>query len=197
MKYILWIVLSCFFVFAACNKAPKRKIYNKSQTVQTKQQKEIKLTNQDSTGTYIITLKNAMEGTNLYTVFISDSATKNMVAALRDNDMVYVEEVSTQIIDNRVTFFLKGVDQGTKVRYHELFLFVPQQGEFVEASVKEEVGSQKFTLTSETYSKLKSVTARKFMQDKIKSLFPSLSMVAPSIKPADKNLALCSIYYKS
>jgi hypothetical protein len=189
MKHILWIILLCFLTFTACNKAPKRKVYNKSQTIQTKQQKEIKLSNQDSVGTYIVTLKNAMEGTNLYTVFISDSATKNMVAALRDNDMVYVEEVSTQIIDNRATFFLKGADQGTKIRHHELFLFVPQQGEFVEASIKEEIGSQKFTLTSETYTKLKSITARKFMQDKIKTLFPTLSMVAPSMKSVEKNLA--------
>lgn len=189
MKQIFCIFLPCFLLLIACNKAPKRKVYNKSQTVQTKQQKEIKLSNQDSVGTYTITLKNAMEGTNLYTVFISDSATKNMVAALRDNDMVYVEEVSTQIIDNRVTFFLKGADQGTKIKYHELFLFVPQQGEFVEASIKEDIGSQKFTLTSETYSKLKSATARKFMQDKIKSLFPTLSMAAPNVKPIEKNLA--------
>lgn len=189
MKHILWIVLPCFLIITACNRAPKRKIYNKSQTVQTKQQKEIKLSNQDSVGTYILTLKNAMEGTSLYMVSISDSATKNMVAALRDNDMVYVEEASTQIIDNRVTFFLKGADQGTKTRYHELFLFMPQQGEFVEASIKEDIGSQKFTLTSETYTKLKSTTGRKFMQDKIKALFPTLSMVAPSMKSVEKNLA--------
>lgn len=190
MKRILWIILPCFLLLVACNKTPKRKIYNKSQTVQTKQQKEIKLSNEDSVGTYVLTLKNAMEGTNLYTVFILDSATKNMVAALRDNDMVYIDEASTQIIDNRVTFFLKGVDQGTKIKHHELFLFVPQQGEFVEATVKEEVSSQKFTLTSETYTKLKSVAARKFMQDKLKTLFPSLSVAAPSLKPMQRNLAM-------
>jgi hypothetical protein len=190
MKKVFWVILPCFLFIIACNKAPKRKTYNKSQTMQTNKQKEIKLSNQDSVGTYIITLKNAMEGTSLYTVFISDSATKNMVVALRDNDMVYVEEVSTQIIDNRTTFFLKGADQGTKTRHHELFLFVPQQGEFVEASIKEDIGSQKFTLTSETYTKLKSATARKFMQDKIKSLFPTLSMVAPSMKAVEKNLAM-------
>lgn len=190
MKQILWVILSCFLMIMACNKAPKQKVYNKSQTIQTKQQKEVKLSNQDSTGTYTILLKNVAEGTNLYTAFISDSVTKNMVASLRDNSPVYIDEVSTQVIEGRVTFFLKGADQGTKTKYHELFLFVPQQGEFVEASVKEEVGSQKFTLTSETYSKLKSAVARKFMQDKIKSFFPTLSLVAPSIKPIEKNLAM-------
>ncbi|MCS7029712.1 MAG: hypothetical protein NZ519_13210 [Bacteroidia bacterium] len=189
MKQITLLSLVVLSLFAACHKAPKRKIYNKSQRIETKQQKEIRLSNQDSVGTYIIHLKNAVQGTNLYTVYISDSITKNMVASLRDNDVVYIDEVSTQIIDNRVSFFLKGTDQGTKIRHHELFLYVPQQGEFVEATIKEEISSQKFTLTSETYTKLKSKAARQFMQEKIKSMFPNLSVVAPSFKPIERNLA--------
>ncbi|MCS7076160.1 MAG: hypothetical protein NZ455_05605 [Bacteroidia bacterium] len=191
MKYIILLIIPLIATVTGCNKTPKRKLFTKTQTIQTKQQKEIKLSNQDSIGTYIINLKNAMQGTNLYTVFISDSVTNNMVASLRDNDVVYIDEVSTQIIDNRVSFFLKGVDQGTKVRHHELFLFIPQQGEFVEANIREEIASQRFVLTSESYTKLKSKAARQFMQDKIKSLFPNLSVAAPNVKQmTEKNLAL-------